>query len=598
MGTTVSTAITETASNEATSVLNKSRSDAENSSSNSVILSVSDVEGDVSISGNKISLTSATYSDAKINAELSGANKEKILSSAANNMLSKLSGLNLGQTSVSTTDVNMAVNAAVNMTNNVLSKCITESINNVRLDANKVAGNVNIDNNLIRIDSNTVNRCIASNASGITNDLSVETTSTNKFKTMLAGLSGLEILMAAAGALLLIVGPIVVPVIAPLLGMPKNIMRGMVVAGSGAIVMILSGGFSSLSDLINRKGSGSIKNPVKVKVPKAAIINKVVPHVVNNSQGKLNSIKDHKYSKTVVCYGTNPIIFGSNEYSGPLAPIDIIKAYMVSPYTVPIYATFSTDLRTITMSSMAGVGDDTFKPTIKLKDPAEVGAGLSISWFKPEDPPTLAGVVYHVRMLPKIDTANSNNVRFDMELYKFISGKWEDITATTTKTVLTTNNVAYANIVKELQRVEGVAEVGDIKFEELTIDFSPYTAAERVVGNKYLVYAKYLGMGLIALGLYIVGFGDSGESDAQNNSEEQKHRNSEDSSEDYEEFSEDTEEDDERPIRVRRRRRTSMRDRVKSLGNKLSRVRKNKVKSLKNHMSKLKRLVKGKKHVE
>lgn len=568
MGTTVSTAITDTATSVATTVLNRSQTSIKNKSSNTVILDATDVEGDVSISGNKISLSSSTYNEARITEALTGANKERLLSSAANEIVSKLSGLNLGQTAVSTTDVNMTVNATVNLTNDSLTKCLSESINNVRLKASKVKGNVNIDNNIIRIDSKVVHRCIASNASGITNERTVENSTVNKLTSTLAGLSGLEILLAALGAALLILGPIVAPIIAPLVGIPKNIMRGIIVAGSGVVMIILSGGFSTLPGMGGGEDNeDKLKNPVSVKLPKNAITNVTLPALVKESSGKLSTRKDRKFTKTVAKVNGVPVLFAEPKYKGPLAPIDVIKTIMVKPYTAPFYATLSEDRKSIRLSSITGDNDKTFTPTLFMNEPAEEGAGLSVSWFVPIEPPTLASIVYHVRLKPMVFVEdNEKKVNFDTELYKYDGSKWENITHTgvyNAQSIVRTLDT-YITAVENLQHAEGVGNIDDIEFENLVIDYMPVTAVEKLGGSSYLSYAKYLGMILIGVGVYIIGFGDSGKPPGEAKKHSKKRKRDDDEDE-----SDESDEDDDEEERPSERRRSSLRKRMKSVGERL-----------------------------
>lgn len=173
MGASVSTNSTDIITKALTDVSSEIIQKSITTNNQNIVISVNDVEGDVTISNVDILQKANINAKALFNnlEETENANKineeiEKITKSA-------ISGLNIGQISTSVSTLSNIIENCIKIKNQSIAECKNTSVQNFNLTVKKVKGNVSIIDLTVKQITENFSECILSNKN--TNDLRMET---------------------------------------------------------------------------------------------------------------------------------------------------------------------------------------------------------------------------------------------------------------------------------------------------------------------------------------------------------------------------------------------------------------------------------------
>lgn len=218
MGAAVSSNVAKTTANVVSSVINTQIQNELAQSDSSQIISVSNVEGNVTIDGNvsKVEVTIDmeqllnTFTDANVQQDLALK-----LAQAAKALVKDI---NLGNVSVALNKVENFITETINVTTTLNQSCASNVTSTQKIIVDSVQGNVNINDNQFVAILDLVQNCVLKAVSNTTsvNDLQTEINQSSTSKTF--GISiwgiGFVLLIILGGAFLILLGPELIPIIA------------------------------------------------------------------------------------------------------------------------------------------------------------------------------------------------------------------------------------------------------------------------------------------------------------------------------------------------------------------------------------------------
>jgi hypothetical protein len=138
---------------------------AVSTSDQSVVIRAEDVQGNVLISNNNIEQRAYVSTNAIFKALNSQENSVKVKDQLEALTKSIISGLNIGQISVSTSTVSSIVENCIKMTTEGISECSNKASQTISVTAKKVSGNVEISNLNIKQVVDSVSQCLLDSVS-------------------------------------------------------------------------------------------------------------------------------------------------------------------------------------------------------------------------------------------------------------------------------------------------------------------------------------------------------------------------------------------------------------------------------------------------
>lgn len=218
MGAASSTNIAKTVANATSNVLNKVMQNATSNAESSQIISVTDVTGDVDISGNKFT-TKITVDMSQLLQSLNDSSvREDLASEVAQAAKSLVKDINLGNISTTTNDIENVINETISITTTLDSTCSSSIGETQSITVDSVNGNVTIKDNTFDNIAKMVGDCMVKTMS---QNSAIQTLQTKIDQTASSSTSGFSIwgLAGVIGAIVLglivvTVGPTVVPLIA------------------------------------------------------------------------------------------------------------------------------------------------------------------------------------------------------------------------------------------------------------------------------------------------------------------------------------------------------------------------------------------------
>lgn len=161
MGAASSTNVTKLVTDTVTEIVGKIVNESIATSSNSIYISATDVDGDVIIDNNVFSQKATLSFNAFFQAMNSAEVQEKIQAQVSQAAKSLLSGLNLGQIAITKNQTDHAYTSVTRISQQVDNKCIGSSSNAEKIVINKVGGNFKLTNNQFLQVNSVVFDCIA-----------------------------------------------------------------------------------------------------------------------------------------------------------------------------------------------------------------------------------------------------------------------------------------------------------------------------------------------------------------------------------------------------------------------------------------------------
>jgi hypothetical protein len=237
MGANVSTAISNSAVTTNIAAIESVKSDTKAKSSQIINVEVSHVGDDFIMRNTRFRIGGKTMNLSELKSIATARSRENAMSTAVDKLKAEMSGLNLAQVGVSTTDMSLIQNMTATATVESSNQCTSELEQKISVIVNDVGGSVDLSDGSYELDGEMMHRCLVSAASNIASELTGTTSSEQSIDSKITGLSGAEILMAALGGALLLFGPILIPLIAmPLIGnklVGRNFITGAVLLASG-----------------------------------------------------------------------------------------------------------------------------------------------------------------------------------------------------------------------------------------------------------------------------------------------------------------------------------------------------------------------------
>lgn len=148
MGASVSKNIASIITNSISKISSEIIQRTQLTTDSSQIISVSDIQGDVNISGNTFSQKASINMTALFDALTQEENQQKILLDVVQNAKSLIKDINLVQYSNSNDTLNTIVNATSNILSNINQNCKIFLTQNQEIIVERVVGNLNITNNV------------------------------------------------------------------------------------------------------------------------------------------------------------------------------------------------------------------------------------------------------------------------------------------------------------------------------------------------------------------------------------------------------------------------------------------------------------------
>ena len=160
MGASVSTNIAKIATTAIANVSSNIVQNSNISSNMSQIISISDIKGDVVISGNTFKQTANINMESLFSALSTQQAQQAIATQVAQEAKSLTSGFNLGQISESQNMMDMLMSATVNIVNTVGQTCQSASTQHQQITVERVQGSVTISNNVFDQMFSILQKCV------------------------------------------------------------------------------------------------------------------------------------------------------------------------------------------------------------------------------------------------------------------------------------------------------------------------------------------------------------------------------------------------------------------------------------------------------
>jgi Lipid membrane protein of large eukaryotic DNA viruses len=160
MGASVSKNITKVATEAIAKVSNNIVSQTKLSTDQTQIISVTDVDGDVIISGNKFTQKANINMKSLMNALIQEDIQQALTMEIAQAAKSAVSGLNLFQFADAKNDIDMLLKASTEIVNSISQSCASSMSENQAIVVTRVKGNVYIQNNLIEQFADIFGSCV------------------------------------------------------------------------------------------------------------------------------------------------------------------------------------------------------------------------------------------------------------------------------------------------------------------------------------------------------------------------------------------------------------------------------------------------------
>lgn len=218
MGAAVSTNVTKTTTNAVTKVMTKIINSASTQGNSSQIISVSNVQGNVDISGNKFNTVITVNMSALFTSLNSTDVKQDLVQQLSQDAKAMIKDINVGNISDASNALDSYLTDTISITSNLSQRCTALANTSQQLLANNIEGNVTINNNSFTSFLDLTNSCIgkAISSSSAVNDLQNILSQTSSASTTGVSIWGLAAvgLVVIIGIGLVVIGPEVVPLIA------------------------------------------------------------------------------------------------------------------------------------------------------------------------------------------------------------------------------------------------------------------------------------------------------------------------------------------------------------------------------------------------
>lgn len=173
MGASVSTNSTDIITKALTDVSSEIIQKSINNNIQNIVINITDVEGDVTLSKVNILQKATINSKALFNNLSETENANKINEEIEKITNSTISGLNIGQISTSVSTLSNIIENCIKIKNQSLSQCQNNNEQNFKLTLSKIKGNLSITDLTIKQITENFSECILSNKN--TNDLRLDT---------------------------------------------------------------------------------------------------------------------------------------------------------------------------------------------------------------------------------------------------------------------------------------------------------------------------------------------------------------------------------------------------------------------------------------
>jgi len=237
MGASSSSNYINSVTNIVTNISNNIINSQNVSSGATQIISISNTQGNVIISGNQFNIQANVNMTALLSA-ISDQNVRQDLEQQIGQVSKSLTkGLNLANIAISSNDIEDAINDAINISVNVSQTCATELNNLQQVNVNLTNGNVTITNNSFNIISNIISNCVTKSLSSSNAISSLQEKLDQSASSTTSGISIGGIALIILGVLVLFIGaPVAVPLIA---GRKNPWIYGLLIMLIGGILLLV-----------------------------------------------------------------------------------------------------------------------------------------------------------------------------------------------------------------------------------------------------------------------------------------------------------------------------------------------------------------------
>lgn len=251
MGASVSTNVAKVAVNSITKVAAEIVQNTSVTTNSSQIISVTDNQGDVTISGNTLRQRATVNMQALFNAMSSEEAQQKLAVEIAQEAKSITSGLNLGQFAASTNILETLITASIDLSSKIGQTCLLSSSQNQSIIVERVRGSTTITNNVLDQMTDLLQNCVAS---AVNNSKAIQDVTAKIKQEASASAIGLsEWALALMGGLLIgvpVVGGVIGGVYALKYIFPVVLIAGIVMIGVYIYSTKYAMNFTTFSSLI------------------------------------------------------------------------------------------------------------------------------------------------------------------------------------------------------------------------------------------------------------------------------------------------------------------------------------------------------------
>ena len=160
MGASVSKNVTKMVTNVVSTISNTTIQSTELTTDSQQIISVSDVGGDVWISGNVFYQFASVNMKALMNALSTESAQQQMVINISQQAKSLVSGLNLGQFSYASNDLDVLIQATINLVSTITQNCAARSEQNQSIVVRRVSGSVHVTNNVEQQMATIIGECV------------------------------------------------------------------------------------------------------------------------------------------------------------------------------------------------------------------------------------------------------------------------------------------------------------------------------------------------------------------------------------------------------------------------------------------------------
>lgn len=492
MGGQFSSALIKSVVHADVKVTNDVTDKSELSTSQNVTITFGDIAGTVDISNNTININSKAILSKDTKVFLSSEAQTKAMNQAIQKLKSELSGLNLAQLSVSSSDVEIMNNMAASVAATNLVDCTVKIQQSAIIKGGNVGGNLDIRNNKIDLSADALAKCYNDSTSKIVSNLTSNSVADNSLESKVKGLSWMDILAIGISALLILGAPVVLPLIGGTALASNKSLRGILMIAVGGVMIYFNRKWKGDDTESKNNNADAIAKQNQESLPQRTIHlpREVIIDVLSNARDEANKICTIREVSTAVPIGDTQAnvpteddhvlgnlvssteiikytlpknanencvnVFANNMTKGKIISTMLDKKYRPPLVIVPEMSMIDGKPTGVLMAQFVSYcsmnpGDTTKNQKFPLMNGQKFGTSLTnlpvtgVSYWVPEDPPN--GIAPDTVVIIFHFYATESQLGLEPYQYNWENKRWVQLVD---KTTITTNSNVERNCVSQL----------------------------------------------------------------------------------------------------------------------------------------------------